>query len=1387
MQFFAKIRHQYIAIQILTTLLVFSLPLQAQKKTSIVTVSSNEGLPSDEIKKVFQDTEGFIWFATPEGLIRYDGYEFKIYSTSNYLAKGLITNNFTDIAQDSFGNLWCATDHGVAKLDCKTETFSFFNSRSMDWKSQEYDLINAIAVDTNNRIWIGTAGNGVLMLPQSDSKPVWFSNKTEGLNMTSNWITKVYCDSKNNIWICSWEGDLTLVNIDKRIQVSWSGLNSNISFVSNSPFSIHEANNNKYWLGLWGKGIVEFKLEKNLQISQQQHINEQIIKESPANENIVYDVDIDSEQNLWLGTPNGVLQVKNPESKTPDIERLSSKLTDGRVPQYEAFSVLCDNAGLIWAGTMAGVSIIDRYTKIFTPYTIPEFSNTISSQAVTAFTKDPWGRLLIGVRSFGFGSYNTETQDFTPFTQLKPYSKLNPELNTINCFFWDNSGYLWLGTRYLGLIKLDPKTGNSIEINATNKQFDFDAELVQDIIQDQLGNIWVGTDRGVFKIIPYKPVGFDNFSIVKYTNESNNPLSLSSNRISKIIEDSQHHLWISTFDKGINRLTSDIQTHLPVTFQRYTVSEGYANGLTSDQVMTMFEDSQKNVWIGTAGGGLLKWTESSGEFHPIKEVKEVIGDAIFSINEDKDANLWLATNQGLTMVNFAQKQPRYNCFKQINGLQSNNFIKGAVYRDREKRLYFGGNKGFNYFDPQTVNANPFIPPVGITEIRVMNQTHEIPNANESLILSHTENSFSVTFSALSFSQPLSNKYATKLQGVDDEWRTTDASMRTVTYANLKPGNYTLYIKASNSNGIWNTTPQTLKITVNPAPYATWWAFTIYFIIIVSALFYVIYKERKNTQIKQALEIEHLEHEKSEKLIRLKKQLFANISNEFITPLNILSVFIENWKQKKAVPLPQDLTLAQRNINRLIRFNKQFLYYSTAEFNQISLSVEQSDLQTLANDICDSFNLLMDKKEIDFTKEINFNDRQVWFDVEKIDIILYNILSHTVKSTAAHGSISFKLTLQTEQDGDYASFNISNTGIHPADENEKALWDTKQDGNDFSGTFGIGLAITQQMIELHHGELQIQNTQPQSSTLSFKIPVSKKAYPPEAVASTKTKTASVDFLKNQVTVEEEVLTNLKNLTKNLSEKHTILIVEQDADLRRLLKTQLSPFFNIKEATNGQTAWTFITNHSIELIISDVTVPAISGIDLCKKVKTSNNKNYVPIILLSGQVSEEERAACYMAGADSYISKPFNINTLLVRMQSLIQQRAMFANLSPAKGRMNIININDLTKSDKFLNEVKEVVEKNMSDPNFSVKQLATALNVSNSMLYRKLSELIDINPNAFIKKMRLIKATELLEETDLSISEIAFKCGFSDISYFGYAFKKDFGISPSAYQRNILQS
>jgi len=1387
MQFFAGIKYQHITIQILTILLLFSLPLQAQKKISIVTVSSNEGLPSDEIKKVFQDTKGFIWFATPEGLIRYDGYEFKIYSTSNFLSKGLITNNFTDIAQDSFGNLWCATDHGVAKLDCKTETFSFFNSRSMDWKSQEYDLINAIAVDSNNRIWIGTAGNGVLMLPQSDSKPIWFSNKTEGLNMTSNWITKVYCDSKNNIWICSWEGDLTLVNIDKRIQISWSGLNSNISFVSNSPFSIHEASNSKYWLGLWGKGIVEFKLEPNLQISLQQHINEQIIKESPANENIVYDIDIDSEQNLWLGTPNGVLQIKSPESKTPDIERLSSKSIDSSAPQYEAFSVLCDNSGLIWAGTMAGVSIIDPYTKIFAPYTIPEFSNTISSQAVTAFTKDPWERLLIGVRSFGFGSYNTNTQDFTPFTQLKPYSKLNPELNTINCFFWDNNGYLWLGTRYLGLIKLDPKTGNSIEINAKNKQFDFNAELVQDIIQDHLGNIWVGTDRGVFKIIPYKPVGFDNFSIVKYTNETNNPLSLSSNRISKIIEDSQHHIWISTFDKGINRLTSDIQTHLPVTFQRYSVSESQSHGLTSDQVMTIFEDSQKNLWIGTAGGGLLKWVEVSGEFQPIKEIKEIIGDAIFSINEDKDANLWLATNQGLTMVNFAQKQPRYNCFKQINGLQSNNFIKGAVFRDQENHLYFGGNKGFNYFDPQTVNANPFIPPVAITEIRVMNQTHEIPNANESLVLSHRENSFSVTFSALSFSQPLSNKYATKLQGIDDDWRTTDASMRTVTYANLKPGNYTLYIKASNSNGIWNTTPQTLKITVKPAPYTTWWAFTFYFIIIASALFYVIYKERRNTQIKQALEIEHLEHEKSEKLIRLKKQLFANISNEFITPLNILAVFIENWKQKKAVPQPQDLTLAQRNINRLIRFNKQFLYYSTAEFNQISLSIEQSDLQILTNDICDSFNLLMDKKEITFTKEITFNDRQVWFDVEKIDIILYNILSHTVKSTAAHGSISFKLTLQTEQDGDYASFKISNTGIHPADENEKALWDTKQDDSDFSGTFGIGLAITQQMIELHHSELQIQNTQPQSSTLSFRIPVSKKAYPPEAIASTKTKTTSVDFLKNQVTVEEEVLTNLKNLTKNLSEKHTILIVEQDADLRRLLKTQLSPFFNIKEANNGQTAWTFIANHSIELIISDVTTPGISGIDLCKKVKTSNNKNYIPIILLSGQVSEEERAACYMAGADSYISKPFNINTLLVRMQTLIQQRAMFANLSPSKGRMNIININDLTKSDKFLNEVKEVVEKNMSDPNFSVKQLATALNVSNSMLYRKLSELIDINPNAFIKKMRLIKATELLEETDLSISEIAFKCGFSDISYFGYAFKKDFGISPSAYQRNMLES
>ncbi|WP_027470797.1 hybrid sensor histidine kinase/response regulator transcription factor [Saccharicrinis fermentans] len=479
------------------------------------------------------------------------------------------------------------------------------------------------------------------------------------------------------------------------------------------------------------------------------------------------------------------------------------------------------------------------------------------------------------------------------------------------------------------------------------------------------------------------------------------------------------------------------------------------------------------------------------------------------------------------------------------------------------------------------------------------------------------------------------------------------------------------------------------------------------------------------------------------------------------------------------PPQQDLLLAQRNINRLIRFNKQFLYYSAADTEKIELNIKMEKLDLFTSNVCENFSLLMNKKKIQFSKDIQLNQNETWFDTDKLDIILYNLLSLALKDTAQKGSINIQAYSTIRDHEDYATFKITHTYLALSDLTHELTHDKIEH---LSGNINIGLAITKQMIELHRGQLEFSTSKNERS-ISFKIPTSYKAYQDLNPVISNNTQENINYLKNKLEIEEEVLVNLKNLTKETDKKSTIIIIDPDHDLRRILKQQLSTFFSIKEFSNAQTGLKNIFKLSPDLIICDTfTSQPFTGMDLCKEIKKSLSHSLTPVIILSGQPSESERALCYKAGTDSYIAKPIDINTLLIRVQNLIKQKIATLESVPTP-------INRFTKTinkgkDIFLNEIKTTVEKNISDPHFGVNELAKGLNISKSMLYRKLTNSINLSPNLFIKKIRLLRAIQLLEETTLNISEIAEQCGFNDISYFGHTFKKEYGISPSSYRQNF---
>lgn len=1335
-------------------------------------LSSKEGLSSEEVRKVFQDKQGYMWFATSEGLLRYDGYEFKTYTTSGYLGKGLITNLFLDIAQDDLENLWCATDHGVAKFNMLTEEFMFFNPIENIWGGNAYCLINSLVFDKDHNLWIGTGGSGVYKYSPTTSELLHYSKKSENLNMTSEWITKIYCDSQNNVWIGTWEGALLLINERMNVFKSWMNIGNDIDFTEFSPFCLMEDEKHFYWLGLWGKGVMRFKMTADGRMVETHLLNDGM------DDFIVYDINFDHNDKLWLGSPGGIFKVEDQYSENPKFEKLTINQEDElSTPQYEVFSICCDQSGLVWFGTITGIGVWDPVTRLFNPYNIPQLNPNLYSQTVTSFTYDMQNRLLIGVRGLGFGVYDSTLKSFKSFLNVEPYNKLPDNLNAINCFLWDSNGYLWLGTRYLGVIKFDPSTGDYSVISKSNKDYGFEGEMVTSLIEDQNLNMWVGTEKGVFKIIPHKPIGLNNFSVVQYKYQKGEG-NLSSDQVTSILKDSNNQIWIATQDKGINRLASDINKHFPVVFEHYGYDEIGEHHLASNQIMVLYEDSHKTIWVGTAGGGLLCKHSNETQFHLVDEGIDIAKGVINGLSEDNNGNLWITTNHGVIKYHYKSKEPQSWIFTQANGLQSNQFTRSAVYKTDDGHMLLGGNKGFNYFMPSDVKSNQYIPMPVITKLQVGNAERPVDFLQSGIELSHNENSISITLSALSYTDPKNNFYATQLLGVDEEVRNFDANSRTVTYANLKPGTYTFLYNASNNNGVWGDKPREFSIIVHPAFYETWYAIVFYFIVLTSALYYYIRKDRQSQKLMRALEIEYIEHEKSEKLLDFKKQLFANISNELATPLNILHVFIQNWKHKRQAPDPRDLNLAERNIHRLIRYTKQLLYYSSAELNKSTVSVDKHDLKVMVDEVTKGFEVLTQKKNIFFKTDFNFNTTTTYFDEEKVDIILYNLIAFAIEHTSYQGSITLTVSTSRENSINYATFSLTYTTANNA--YKIVQEDLKLDNEDFdlSKDFGLGMAITKQMIELHNGELWPEEQSENMVGVLFRIPVSKESY---SDGGEPKQTQKIDYLKNKLTIEEEIVTSLKNLNQNKEERSTILVIEPDSDLRGVLVRQLEPYFNMKEASNGQRGLKYLEQHSVDLVISNNATTNVSGIEICREIKRTKKEEYIPFILLSGRPSEEERALCYKVGADSYIPIPIDINTLLLRVQNLIEQKK-----HAGKKRKEEL-VNELGKSEinnQFLNDVNKVVDKHLSDPNFTVKQLAEELNVSGSMLYRKLMKSVELNPNAFIKKMRLLKAVKLLEETDLAISKIAYNCGFTDMSYFGYSFKKQYGISPTAYRLGI---
>jgi len=1344
----------------------------------------NSGLSSDNLKALLQDREGYLWIATDNGINRFDGYKTSIYKPEFSKDKSFNSVDFNCIAEDKKGDLWFGTDHsGINVFNKLTQTVSIIDQNTPQGLAIISNNINHLLCDTKGRIWISSLGGLNLYLPDKRKMITFSAAKRPGKINPAGQISYVYEDRNGKILVGSWGNGLYLYD-EKRDDFTQilipkePGMSNYIHRV----VKILEDRQGNYWLGTWEGGLFKVHLNNYQSIKVLQYYSKNAKNPFTLSSNIIYCLYQDKVGSIWAGTPYGLNIIKNNESEKPEVQLIQSGNGPAKISQNDIFSILQDRSGSIWLATLGGgLNKFDPGLRSIDAYKIPEIISSGETQSIRSFFIDSDSSLLIGVQGLGLGKYILSENKFIPCTNLPKFKKIAEDLEDINaatCFHLDKGKNLWIGTRYKGLYIISAKTGKTENLLSYGSLAGVQNSAINVIYEDKFQNIWVGTNKGLFKFVPAKD---GSHKIYRYLSVAGNSCSLSGEYISAIFEDSESNLWIGTLDGALNKATNTAGNHYPLNFKHYFPERDKPGSIKSNIVYSIMEDKRKRLWIGTGTAGLALFNHKDESFMHFAKEEGIGGDAVFDIIEEAD-NLWLTTSNGLVRFRLGKTgEYQVELFTTEDGLNGNVFIDGASFKAPDGRIFVGGYYGFNVINPAELSSNTYIPPIVITGIWIGNEKVNVYDAMKNgLDLNYNQNNINIEFAALSYSQPGKNKYAYMLEDLDAGWKRTNSEDRMLNYAHIPPGNYTLRLKASNNSDIWNEIPLTLSVRVRPHPAKSWWAILIYVLIVLAILIAIYYFLINNIKIKQAYEIEKLERIKEENINQFKFRFFTNISHELLTPLSVLSFSIEDLISKM-VPDKERLQIMERNVNRVMHLISQLLDFRKVESGSMMPLVSPGRIDIFVEQICICLKPLADKKHISVI--VNGNGEQtIYFDPDKMDKIVCNLLSNALRYTPESGKIIINYRLYEKENSTWLGLEVIDSGRGIEPENLDQVFERFYQVKSVTGkTFGagIGLALSRNLVENHKGFMAVQNEANMGAKFSFDIPVSASAYSLDEIRneeiSYQSGTFIIDHDASLLPVED-----LNTSKVDVGRKKTILIVEDNSDFRQLLNKHLSNYYNTLEASNGEKGYEICLQRHPDLVITDMMMPVMNGIEMCNKIKNNIETSHIIIILLTAKTDEETRYESYLANADSYIAKPVDVRTLYARVESLLAQREKMIK-KYSYGSMPVSVENEYSALDaKFLENIKSVIASKLLNTELNVLALSKEIGMSTSSLYRKIVSLTSMPPVEFIRYIRLQSAANMMVKEGVNVSEAAYASGFNDLSYFSKSFKKQFGMSPKKY-------
>ncbi len=1284
-----------------------------------------DGLSSSTVNYILQDQQGYIWSATNDGLNRYDGQQFLIFRKK----EGLSSSITEELAEDQAGNIWIVTAKGVDILQPNQFRIHFLKlSTGQHLRSLTHTINKLCFTNEANTIFIG-AEKGLFKV-QYDADYTITSIK----HMYQHPVLDLDFTPNHGLLIATKEGV-------QQYQPSENSIQS-INDLQQPICTILAQEEHAIYMATFKGEIIRYQMD-----TQQKKVFKD--KKQDWEKDLISELIMDAQHRLWMLSYGDGIHVLDAVS----MELLHSYQQEmGQVDGLQTNVLECmsiSQSGLLWTGTAnGGINILNPNSHQQAFRLIQNNSKNdlnLMANGIHGIYVESGGTIVLAMDGGGLHFLQPNANHVSGYSIQKSFhTSSTPDLPSDHYYSIHKEGEVgywfcnWDGLAFYN-------TAASSFENFYKKESPLGQAAVMTMARDSSGVYWMGTRY--HGVASFSNKTYPNLAFEWY--DTSQPEGIKNNRVEALQVDAQNQIWMGTMGGGIAVLSADRKSF---THYRHNPNESFS--LSSDLILHFYQQNDSILWICTHGGGLNKMNLLTEQFTTYTTEDGLANNVVYAILPDAQGNLWMSTNIGISTFN--PQTETFQNFDIRDGLQDNEFNRHAAFRGEDGTLYFGGINGLTFFNPDQIKVNNFIPPIVITEIKINQQAH--PTVNQ-LDLDHDQNLLSFEFAALNYQQPSKNQYRYQLVGVDEDWIEGGAN-NAITYSHLSPGNYMLKVKGANNDGIWNEQGIELPIFIAPPWWATWWACMLY-VLIAFTFLYLVYRFFLNKQLAEAEAARLLE------LDQLKTKLYTNITHEFRTPLTVIQGMAETLAKQPKIESLQKIGLIKKNSQQLLSLVNQLLDLSKLQAGKKHLNTKQDDCIAFLKYVTEAHESYAKVQLIDLQFYSEEEELVMDFDAQKMEQVLSNLISNAIKFTPAFGKI-LVLVKKMNTPSPQLEIRIIDNGIGMASEQLPHIFDRfhRVDDSHTSIGSGIGLALVKELVAVMKGTIVVKSQLHEGTSFLLTFPITQKALK-EKVTASYTHQPPVVLPITMVTALEpwEVAPPL------------LLVIEDNIDVTYYLNSFLKEHYQVITASNGKDGVAVAFDKIPDIIISDVMMPEMNGYEVCHQLKTDERTNHIPIILLTAKTTSKDKVEGLQKGADAYLSKPFEQEELLVRLHKMLELRRLLQ----VKYSQTLLPPTTETSTpavtDAFLQKAEEIILLHLSEDTFNGSTLAKALLLSRSQLYRKIKALTGLSTAIYIRRVRLRQAKQLLQQRNLSITEIAYQVGFKSPAYFSKAFKEVFGHSP----------